>query len=340
MKKLLLIILVVATLASCQNGEWEFPDYDYTAVYFAYQTPVRTIVLGKDYYPNELDNAHKCQIIATMGGVYENKKDIEISFEVDNSLCDNLTFDGGDDVVPMPSNYYTLSSDKIVIKKGDVMGGVEVQLSDAFFADPLALENTYVIPLVMTDVVNADSILSGTPKEENAKRTDADNWEVAPKDYILYAVKYVNPYHGNYLRRGRDVVSGLRNETIVRRNEYVEKDEIVGVHTRSLNSAAFPLEIPDAGGSFLDCTLLLTFDNAGDCTITSGSANVAISGTGKFVSDGEKNSWGNKDRDALYLNYNIDFSGAGVDLQYSTVDTLVVRDRAVKMPEWFDLVMN
>ena len=341
MKKFIYAFLFLGiTLVSCQNGEWEFPDYEYTSVYFAYQTPVRTIVLGDDFFPNDLDNERKCQIIATMGGVYENKKDIAISFEVDNTLTDNLTFDGGNDVMAMPENYYSLSSDKIFINKGEIMGGVEVQLTDAFFADPLSLSNNYVIPLVMTEVVNADTILSGSPLEDNAKRGVTDDWDVAPKDYILYAVKYVNPYHGNYLRRGKDVVTGIRNETIERGETYVEDDELVTLHTRSLNTVELTLEIADEGGTFMDCTLVLTFDENGKCSVSSGTEDVVISGSGEFVQNGEKNSWGNKDRNAIYLEYDIDFSGTGVDLQYSTADTLVIRDRAVRMPETFNTLLK
>ena len=36
--------------------------------------PVRTLVMGEDEYDTALDNAHKCKINATMGGVYANKK--------------------------------------------------------------------------------------------------------------------------------------------------------------------------------------------------------------------------------------------------------------------------
>ena len=39
-----------------------------------------------------------------------------------------------------------------------------------------------------------------------------------------------------------------------------------------------------------------------------GLDGVTATGTGKFVQDGEKNSWGNKDRDAIYLKYTVDFS--------------------------------
>ena len=71
------------TLLTACNKDWEFPDYKYTTVYFAYQSPVRTLVLGEDIYDNSLDNQHKLQIMATMGGVYENKKNITLNLVVD-----------------------------------------------------------------------------------------------------------------------------------------------------------------------------------------------------------------------------------------------------------------
>lgn len=320
--------MISGIATSCKNGDWEFPNYDHTAVYFAYQSPVRTLVMGEDTYDTTLDNEHKCQIIATMGGVYENGNNVEISFHVDNALCDGLTFNGGDDVLPMPSGYYTLSSnDKIVIPKGEILGRVTVQLTDAFFADPLAVGNTYVIPVVMTDVKNADGILTGTTTVENPNYFKAEDWSVAPKNYMLYAVKYISRYGANYLRRGRDEITGAKSETVVRHEQYVEDDEVVATSTRSLNSVELPLRMTDAGGDLLDCTLLLTFDDAGNCTVSSASEGVAMSGTGKYVVDGEPKSWGNKDRDALYLDYQIDFG----DMKVATRDTLVIRDRGVKV---------
>ena len=163
----------------------------------------------------------------------------------------------------------------------------------------------------------------------------AEDWDVLPKDYILYAIKYINKYHANYLRRGKDVITGDKNETVIRRKEYVEKDEVVGTHTRSLNMVELPLRITDATGELLDCTLLLTFDDSGKCTVSSGNEGVAMSGSGQYVVKGEKGSWGNKDRDAIYLNYNINFG----KMQVSTVDTLVIRDRGVK-PETFKPVLK
>src|SRR6476620_5998623 len=100
MKRTLFISFVLFTLLTACNKDQAFPDYKYTTVYFAYQSPVRTLVLGEDIYDNTLDNQHKCKIMATMGGVYENKKDITLSVVVDTALTRRLKFESpsGDDV--------------------------------------------------------------------------------------------------------------------------------------------------------------------------------------------------------------------------------------------------
>ena len=200
------------TYSSCYNADHEFPDYEGgTTAYFAYQFPVRTLVLGNDIYDNTLDNAHKCQIWSTMGGAYGGR-DAYADIVVDESLCDNLYFvdEGGNPaarVLPMPSSYYNLASNQIAYN-GDSRGYVEVQFTDAFFNDEKAIENTYVIPLVMTSVRGIDNILTGTPFEgQSPSRTDVENWGVLAKDYVLYCVKYMNPWQGKYIRRGVDNVT-------------------------------------------------------------------------------------------------------------------------------------
>jgi len=336
-------VLCTAILAllvtSCHNQDAEFPDFGRTTVYFAYQFPVRTIVLGDDTYDTSLDNAHQCQIYATMGGVYANKKKIDIDFSVDNSLCNNLLFTtGGAAVKAMPSNYYTLSGNKISLDHS-LMGCVGVQLTDAFFADPLSLQNTYVIPLRMTKVANADSILSGIPKVANAARANSALWDVQPKDFVLYCVKFINQYHANYLRRGKDVITlGSATTTNIRHNQYVEKDEVCSTSTVSLNAVQLPIKVVDGGGNTVACTLLLTFDSQGKCTVSSATTGFTATGTGMFVKNGEKKSWGNVDRSAIYLNYNITMGASGKS--YQTNDTLVVRDRGVKMETFLPVNNN
>ena len=103
---------------SCYNADKEFPDYEGgTTAYFAYQYPVRTLVLGNDIYDNSIDNEHKCRIWATMGGAYGGR-DASVSFVVDESLCDNLYLvdEGGNaaaPVLPMPKEYYNLLSNAL-----------------------------------------------------------------------------------------------------------------------------------------------------------------------------------------------------------------------------------
>lgn len=312
---------LLALLASCENQEMVFPDFEYQSVYFAYQTPVRTITLGEDIFDTTLDNERKCQIVATTGGVYENKKDVRINVAVENTLSQNLLFaPNGTEVKAMPESYYNLASNQIVIPKGKLIGGVEVQLTDAFFADPLAIKNTYVIPLRMTSVDQADSIL-------------------APKNYTLYAVKYINPWHGFYLRRGKDVIEGKNgdtslNQTVVRHKQYVEKDEIIKLSTQSLSQVEVPVVYKDKNGTNINVNLILQFDEQGNCSVSGNSADYTATGSGKFVKRGEKKSWGNVDRDALYLNYNVDFT----QMRISSTDTLVMRNRGVAMETFVPVV--
>ena len=71
-QKLAMLALPLSFLlgfSSCENGDKEFDDYDYQTVYFAQQTPIRTITLGTDDdFPNDLDNAHECQLQVVVGG--------------------------------------------------------------------------------------------------------------------------------------------------------------------------------------------------------------------------------------------------------------------------------
>jgi len=346
-------IFTVLTM-SCENQDIEFPDNDKSAVYFAYQYPIRTIVLGEDIYDNTLDNERKCEIYATMGGVYANKTKIDIDIAVDNGLCDNLFFDAGHTlpVQPMPSNYYTLAANQISLD-GSLQGAVGVQLTEAFFADEDALRNTYVIPLRMTNVTNADSILSGLPKVEDPSRANASHWDVLPKDYVLYCVKFINTWHAFYLRRGKDMITrdGVAS-TVTRHKPYVEQDEVRQLTTLSLNELLYPMDYKNQAGQNLNFELKLSFDESQACTVkpittsyqlndTVSVQNIAVTGGGAFVKKGEKKSWGNKDRDALYLQYNVSYEietqypNAGLpnkveQVMVSTADTLVVRDRGIK----------
>ena len=86
-------------------------------------------------------------------------------------------------------------------------------------------------------------------------------------------------------------------------------------------------------GDNIDSRLKLSFSGDGNCTITSNASGVKASGSGKFVSKGDKNSWGGVDRDVLYLDYTLKYDG----INCATKDTLVVRDRGVA-PDYFNVI--
>lgn len=343
-KAAIALISALGALTGCiKNQDIDFPDYNYKTVYFALQYVPRTVELGEDeFVDNSLDNQHKVLIQATLGGVRENKENVTVGVAVDNSLCNRLYFpNNGPKITPLPSTHYKLASNQITIPSGSILGGVEVELTDAFFADPLSINNTYAIPLVLSDVKGADSILRGKTTVANADRTNDAQWAIKPRDWVLYGLKYINQWHGAYLRRGVDVATGSLNGTITRHKAYVEQDEVNKITTAAFTKVNFPVVFKDTANLNVTCNLQLTFDASGNCTITSTTPNSTATGSGKFVKKGEVKAWGNKDRDALYLDYSVDITyippppTAGAppppprNMRVATKDTLVIRDRSL-----------
>ena len=320
----------LALLSACQNGDNEFEDFDYQTVYFANQYGMRTIQLGTDEFVDlTSDNRHEASIVAAWGGGYNNNKNVVIDYVVDPTLVDGFYFKDSDQLVEvMPEDYYTLDDKQIKISKGNTMGGVTLHLTDKFFEDPKSVGQCYVIPVRMTDVTGADRILTGTPTEENPVLTNDAHWSVQPKNFMLYGVKFVNPWHGQYLRRGVDnaTIEG-QSSNIVRHAEYVENDEVVDLNTSAFKKDVLPVKVKDASGNDHTFNVVLTFNDDNTCSLSSDSEDAVVSGTGKFVAKGEKKSLGGKDRDAIYLDYTLDVPS--LNMNFATRDTLVLRTRNV-----------
>jgi hypothetical protein len=344
MKRLLITSLVSLSILAACNKDRKFDDYKYTTVYFPYQSPVRTIVLGEDIYDNTLDNLHQFSIMATMGGVYENKKNVTLDVAIDTTLTRNLRYDSanGAAVIAMPANYYTIPSKdmKITIPAGQIMGGINIQLTDAYFADPRSISRTFVMPLKIKSVTNADSILRGNSNLTSPDPRKAGDWNTVPKDYVLYAVKYINPYHGIYLRRGIDQVKGSGGNTaldtnIVYHNAYVEQDQLAYLYTKTLTQDTINLTTRVKGSAInVPFQIRLNFANNNSCTVSGpASTGYTVTGTGSFVKKGDM--WGNEKRDVIYLNYKVDFG----TVVHNLTDTLVLRDRGVSF-QMFSSVVN
>lgn len=325
--------MLPALLSSCHNSDNEFPDFDYQTVYFANQSVGRTVELGRDREVDlTLDNQHRVMVKAVLGGVYKNTVARTIHFDVVPELCDNLYFgdgQGGGKAEVLPEDYYTLESGVISIEPGRHDGGVTVRLDEKFFNDPKAIGYNYVLPIVMTHAEGVDSILQGRPAVENPDRLNASDWSVAPRDYVLYCVKYVNEWHGVYLRRGTDrltLADGTTSE-IVRKADYIERDEEVNVSTSAYRSCEIALSTQTDADHTYAYRLRLDFNaEDGTCAISSAEAGVTVTGSGRFVIDGEKNAISGTDRDALYLDYTVTHP-SGWSLKVD--DTLVLRNRGV-----------
>ena len=331
------------TYASCYNTDKEFPDYEGgTKAYFAYQNPIRTLVLGNDIYDNSLDNNHKCRIWATMGGAYDGR-DALVSVIIDEELCNNLYFldDGGYEsakVLPLPHDYYNYDEVKnaTINYNGDSRGYLEIQFTDKFFQDVKSVDTTYVIPVRMTGITGIDAILSGEANKSGAIRQNANDWSTLPKDYVLYCVRYMNPWQGKYIRRGVDDVTEKGETTKVVRKDFTlynsdiahyskmdpsnpvnQYDEVCAITTKNMTEAIFPVSIKRAKGQSITCNLILKF-NGNECTISTADADVVSTGSGEFITNGTARSeykdyqWGNLNgdliqRDILRLAYNISF---------------------------------
>jgi hypothetical protein len=322
-------------------------------------------VLGNDIYNNDLDNAHKCQIWATMGGAYGGR-DATVDIIVDETLCDSLWFpdEGGNPyvrVLPLPHDCYNYDelANSVIKYNGEPRGYVEVKFTDKFFSNDKTMETTYVIPLRMTNVTGIDRILTGTPLEGyNPSRTNTEEWSILAKDYVLYCVKYMNPWQGKYIRRGVDKVTEKGTTTIVVRkdttlvntdlehykeNPVNQNDEICSIKTKNMAQAIFPVSFKTSGAS-IRCNLILTF-NGDQCTISTDDENVTASGSGEFITKGTERQeykdyqWGSNEgelvqRDILRLAYEVQFNDK--DIQVSTADTLVVQTRESNKREFFE----
>lgn len=282
---------VAAGLTSCKSGDQDFPDFDYQTCYFAKQYPVRTIELGNDLYVDlTFDNQHKCQIQAVMGGAYSNPRDININISIDPTLCDGLTFADGSAVTLMPENYYQLAANNIFIPAGEPVGSVEVQLTDAFFADPLSVTNHYAIPVRMINASGVDSILSS-------------------KNFTVYVVKFVNKYHGEYLINGN-----LQGATM-------------NVTTKGLNTSVFNYAAKSADGVAHSCEVQLSFDDNGYCSASSNTEGFTVSGSGHFVENDESQLVGNRHPNTLYLEFSVANDALGINA--SEKYTLTLKTRGV-----------
>lgn len=187
MKRIFLYLFLLVAMSSCYEDY--IKDYDYSSIYFPYQTDVRTFVVGE---------GTTIEIGAALGGVTQNIKDRTVNFMLDNTLITQdilTTMKSGpgyiknsvssvSELLPLPANYYTLSNtSEMVIKTGQHSGAVAMKIDSALFLfDPATIKATYVLPFYITGA-DADSL-------------------VQAKRYAIVGIKYENMLFGNYWHGG------------------------------------------------------------------------------------------------------------------------------------------
>lgn len=355
-KSLIAFCSVSLLLGACHNGDVEFSDFDRQNIYFAKQTPVRTVTLGdEEYADNTLDNEHAVMVKAVLGGVNTNKKQRWATVKVDPSLCSTILFADGTPVKALPESYFNLASDRLTIEKGELLGGVRVNLTDAFFADPDAVKVTYVLPLRLVSA--SEELLAGTPKEgiTSPDPLNKDHWTVQPQDYVLYALKYKNPYHGQWLCKSIDEYDD--NGTVTRSENTPaewEKAALRQLSTKSLTKSvySFSKDVPvvnadgTSGEKHIVCDLILDINDQGVVSVSTESEGCTASGNGSWKHRGEPKAWGDKDRDLLKISYTYTITyvkneqtGEKGTFRQTSEESLVMRDRQNKL-ETFSFIMK
>lgn len=316
MKKIFYLIGLLALIASCSNQDIEFDDYAYQAVYFPYQSPLRTLMLGDEVLgDNTIDREHAFSIGATMGGAYMNTKDRNISIQLAPELAANLTDGGGNPLEILPANYYSATLDEIVIPAGSFVGKVRVDLTDAFFQDELSTGLHYVLPVRMIDA-HGDTILSGIPNStiESPDPRIKDHWTVEPKNYTLFGIKYINSTHGMYLLRGKRTNVANAQDSHTYSARFLDDNDMVKLRTKSLTENIMPtLGGTNLEGSDAKYAMVLTFDEANNSVVVSqkDESSVVVNGTGVFYSKDHDNAEGynGAKHRTIYLDYTYEDGG-------------------------------
>jgi len=343
MKKILYLLSIGALLFGCENQDVEFDDFAYQTVYFPYQTPVRSLILGdEEIGDNSIDLEHAFSIGASIGGMYSNTKDRVLTVELAPELASKITDANGKELKLLPSDYYDATFDKITIPAGSFFGKMRVNLTDAFFADPLTVGLSYVIPVRITSA-SGDSILSGKALASVASPDPrrATDWITLPKNYVLFGIKYINPTHGVYLLRGKRTNTTNALDVVTYSKSFIDDNDMTKLTTKSLTENF----IPTVGGTNKEASnakysMLLTFnkDNKTVAVSQKSTSTVVVNGTGKYFSktDAQAEGYNGKKHRTIYLDYTY-VDGANT---YHVNDSLVFVDTDMKFEEFAVKVVN
>lgn len=316
MKKIGLFLLLAAVLTSCYDDYAE--DYEYDGIYFPYQENVRTFVVGEGM---------KIEVGAVLAGVLENNKNRVVRYQIKNDLVNadvlaklksgqnyiKNSVVGVNELLPMPSDYYSLSNpEEMVITKGSHGGTVTVFADSAkFLSDPKTLKANYALPFYI-ESAEADSIIE-------------------PMRYTVIGLKYENMLFGNYWHGGVKIVkdaAGKVLETVAYNTQIPQPESKVWTLT---TVAPHELETNGLADDADKGSMKLKLNPDGTITVgQSSSSDINVQPDGESYFNRSKLLQDRK----IYLKYKFD-NGDGT-ISYVT-DTLTFRNRIRDgVNEWQD----
>lgn len=343
-KKIFLGLCTLALIASCENSEQSFDDYDVQTVYFPIQYPVRTIALGESRTDNSIDLEHAFSIGACIGGMYSNPSERIIDIKLAPELADGISTSTGNQIKVLPSDYYeAIDFDQIVIPEGSFNGTIRIDLTDAFFQDTLSKGVNYVLPLMISESTK-DSILSGVTYPELEGIADVrkpEEWlpGFEPKNYTLFAVKYINSKDGMYFYRGTNYE--MSGSDIVSETSYSEKYLTENLQEQLSTESLTECTLARVGGQIADeLKINLTFDDDNktiSISQTTDGVTIPVSGSGSFLNADDEGAevWSSVGHRTLFLDYEYTYDGK----TFHAMDTLVYRDNNMSYEE-FSIVFN
>jgi hypothetical protein len=193
-----IIIAFIFVLSLGLHGCYEeyTGDFDYSAVYFGEQKPLRTLVT-RTGQPELV-----FKIGVGLGGVRENITGYKVEYMLDPDLLINV--DGADKLKLLPANCYTIENDNnftFDIKQGKIIGDCPVRINkNAFVALQGSLDTTWALPFRLLSTT-ADTIL-------------------ANKNWTIVAIKYIDEHSGNYYYKGWESADTANSDKV----EYSNND--------------------------------------------------------------------------------------------------------------------
>lgn len=299
MKKLILFSLFLAVIMTACYDDYT-SDFEYTAAYFPYQYPARTVIIDP-----EIDN-FEIKIGATIGGRYSYEGYSEtINFAVADTLVTNHTEYADMGIKVMPASWYTLSSSSEILISNSNAGSVSVTVrKDSLVSHADASANTYVIPLVMTNA-STDTIL-------------------ANKNFTMVAVKYKNQFDGRYYVKGVDntlAADGSVESSLAYSNPALVLNKYIFLNTISADE----LTVPRIGSNqnkneYVYNMKVRASDGTALLSPSSASTVKELVGVAQYDFAGK----------TFVCNYNYKLDG----IEHSVVDTLIYSNTEINLESW------